>query len=155
MSVAKKLSEYRARRDFTKFLCLTSFAFVVGQFWIAAQNLWRKMRKTPQLVRIIPLGELPVGGAAAFHYPTENDPALLIRSAEDVLVAYGSLCTHLQCPVLPQVAAGRLYCPCHAGYFDLATGKALAGPPRRPLPQIRLSLRNGIVYAAGIEEKST
>ena len=40
---------YVARRDFTKFLTLTSLAFVVGQIWIGVQN-WRRRRK----------GELPI-----------------------------------------------------------------------------------------------
>ena len=32
---------YVARRDFTKFMVLTSFAFVVGQCWIVFEN-WRR-----------------------------------------------------------------------------------------------------------------
>ena len=32
---------YVARRDFTKFLGLTSLGFVVGQFWIVVQNWYR------------------------------------------------------------------------------------------------------------------
>lgn len=143
---------YLARREFTKFMVLTSFAFVVGQFWIAFQNLWRKTRGTPPVTRIVRLSELPVGGAVTFRYPTDDDPGLLVRPDEDSLVAYASQCTHLQCPVLPDVESGQLHCPCHAGYFDLATGEVLAGPPRRPLPRIRLDVRNGVVYATGIEE---
>jgi nitrite reductase/ring-hydroxylating ferredoxin subunit len=146
---------YLARRDFTKFLVLTSFAFVVGQFWIALRSVWRKARGTAPLVRIVPLDELPVGGAVAFRYPTDHDPALLVRTAAGTLVAYASQCTHLQCPVLPQTDADRLHCPCHAGYFDLATGNVLAGPPRRRLPRIQLEVRNGVVYATGVEEDLT
>ncbi len=145
---------YFSRREFTKFLVLTSFAFAVGQFWIALQNVWRKMRKTPPIARIAALDQLPVGGAVTFYYPAKDSPALLIRPADKTLVAYESLCTHLQCPVLPQVAANRLYCPCHAGYFDLATGRVLAGPARRPLSQIRLNVRGGVVYATGIQEET-
>ena len=33
--------QYVARRDFTRFLVLTSLAFTVGQWWIAAQQWWR------------------------------------------------------------------------------------------------------------------
>ena len=32
-------------------------------------------------------------------------------------------------------------CPCHEGYFDLDTGRQIAGPPRRPLPRIMLEVR--------------
>ena len=37
---------YVARRDFTKFLGLTSLAFAVGQLWIAAQS-WLRRRQEP------------------------------------------------------------------------------------------------------------
>jgi len=144
---------YLSRRDFTKFLVLTSLAFVVGQFWIALRNLWRRTRGTPPLTRIVSLKDLPVGGAMTFHYPSEADPCLLIRTSEDTLVAYASQCTHLQCPVLPEIEEGRLHCPCHVGYFDLATGDVLAGPPRRRLPRIGLEIQDDVVYAASIEEE--
>jgi nitrite reductase/ring-hydroxylating ferredoxin subunit len=143
---------YQARRDFTKFMVLTSFAFVVGQFWIAFQNLWRRAQGRPPLVRIIGVRDLPVGGTTTFRYPTRNDPCLLLRPSAEVLVAYASQCTHLQCPVLPEIESGRLHCPCHAGYFDLATGDVLAGPPRRALPRIQLDVRDGMIYASGLEE---
>ena len=42
--------EYVARRDFTKFMVLTSFAFAVGQLWIVAENFFRR-RKEPLPVR--------------------------------------------------------------------------------------------------------
>ena len=35
---------YVARRDFTRFLVLTSLAFSVGQWWIAVQQWWRDLR---------------------------------------------------------------------------------------------------------------
>ena len=143
---------YLARRDFTKFLVLTSLAFVVGQFWIALRNLWRRTQGTPPVTPIVSLNDLPVGGAITFQYPSPADPCLLIRSSDDKLLAYASQCTHLQCPVLPQVETGQLHCPCHAGYFDLETGEVLAGPPRRPLPRIALEVKNATVYATGIEE---
>lgn len=143
---------YVARRDFTKFMGLTSLAFVVAQFWIALQNRWRKAHGKPPVIALGALDELAVGESRAFHYPTERDPAILLRPAADVLLAFSSQCTHLQCPVLPQMETGRLHCPCHAGYFDLQTGAPLAGPPRRPLPRIALEVRGGAIYATGFEE---
>jgi Rieske Fe-S protein len=52
------------------------------------------------------------------------------------------------------VAAGVLRCPCHHGLFDLATGRPLAGPPRRPLDRIRLDIRGGEIFAVGVEERT-
>jgi nitrite reductase/ring-hydroxylating ferredoxin subunit len=152
--IDKPQDGYVARRDFTKFMGLTSLAFVVGQFWIALQNRLRNIRGDLPVLAVARLDELPVGGAKAFHYPSETDPAILLRPESETLLAYSSQCTHLQCPVLPEIESGRLHCPCHAGYFDLRTGAPTAGPPRRPLPRIRLQLRDGIIYANGFEEET-
>lgn len=143
---------YVARREFTKFMGLTSLAFVVGQFWIVLQSRWRRIRGELPTTSVAKLAEIPVGGARAFHYPTEVDPAILLRPDAETLLAYSSQCTHLQCPILPEVETGRLHCPCHAGYFDLRSGQPLAGPPRRALPRITLVVRGDTIYATGIEE---
>jgi Rieske Fe-S protein len=79
---------------------------------------------------------------------------VLIRLDERTLVAYGQQCTHLSCPVIAEPDAGRLHCPCHEGVFDLATGRPIAGPPRRPLPLVNLEVRDGVIYATGVEERT-
>lgn len=146
---------YVARRDFTKFMVLTSFAFAVGQCWIGMLNIWQRRRREFEPRRIAAVGDVPVGTAVVFNYPGPHDSCLLVRTAEDTFLAYGSKCTHLSCAVLPDVAAGVFRCPCHHGYFELTTGRPLAGPPRRPLPRIRVVARDGHVYAEGVEERTT
>ena len=44
--------QFVARRDFAKFLVLTSFAFTVGQLWIAAQSVLRRRRGEPREVKV-------------------------------------------------------------------------------------------------------
>jgi Rieske Fe-S protein len=146
---------YVARRDFTKFLTLTSLAFVVGQFWIGIQSWWRRRQGESPIVRIARLDEIPVGSVRTFQYPGENDPCILLRVDETTLVAYDQKCTHLSCAVVFDRAGGKLHCPCHHGYFDLATGRPLAGPPRRPLPRVLLRVQSGIVEAHGVERTTT
>jgi nitrite reductase/ring-hydroxylating ferredoxin subunit len=146
--------QYVARRDFTKFLTLTSLAFVVGQFWIAIQNWWRRNHDEQPILPIARLADIPVGSVQTFQYPAENDWCILLRVNETTLLAYDQKCTHLSCAVVPGLAEGKLLCPCHHGSFDLATGRPLAGPPRRPLPRILLRVRDGLVEAYGVE-KST
>jgi Rieske Fe-S protein len=53
--------------------------------------------------------------------------------------------------VTPQIEKQCFHCPCHEGYFDLMTGRAIAGPPGRPLPRITLEIRGSDVYATGVE----
>ena len=38
--------------------------------------------------------------------------------------------------------------------FDLTSGDPTAGPPRRPLPRIHLQIRDGAIYATGVEVRS-
>lgn len=147
-------SDYVTRRDFTRFLALISGAFAVGQFWILVQN-WRRSRRGEVPIReIARVDDVPVGGAVVFTYPTEHDSCLLVRTGDGEWVAYGQECTHLACAVVPEIDAGRLRCPCHHGYFDLASGRPTAGPPRRPLTRVNLEFRNGSVYATGVEART-
>lgn len=151
---------YVARRDFTKFMVLTSFAFVVGQFWIIAQNWFRRRSGKPAIQRIASLSKLGVGQVVVFHYPREADNCILIRLNEGdakgvELVAYSQECTHLACAVIPDVKRGVIHCPCHEGFFDLKTGVVLAGPPPRPLSRILLEIRDDNIYATGVELRTS
>ncbi len=139
-----------ARREFTKFLVLTSGAFVAGQCWIGMMSLLQDDRPTPEM-RIAAEAEVPPGGVVEFRYPNEDTPCLLIRLDDGRLVAYGQQCSHLSCAVIPRPEKGELHCPCHQGAFEIYDGRPIAGPPRRPLPRIRLEVRDGVIYATGLE----
>lgn len=142
-----------SRREFSKFMVLISFAFFVGQMFIALHRLLRR-KAVPTKAKIAEKETLAVGEAVGFRYPTADDPCLLIRRGENEFVAYGALCTHLACGVRPEPGWGRLHCPCHQGYFDAATGSPLAGPPRRPLPRITLEFDGSSLYATGVEVRT-
>src|SRR5688572_14534959 len=79
---------YVERRDFMKFLVLTSAAFTAGQLWIGAQNWLRKRAGSPPLRRIASIDDLAVGAATVFHYPGEHDPCLLVRLTTSEFVAF-------------------------------------------------------------------
>jgi Rieske Fe-S protein len=64
-------------------------------------------------------------------------------------VAYEQRCTHLLCPVLYEGDRQRIFCPCHEGVFNPATGERLAGPPPRPLNKIALEVRGQEIWAVG------
>jgi len=145
---------YVERRDFMKFLVLTSAAFTLGQVWIGVQNWYRKRRGEPGVQRVASQDDLAVGAAMTFTYPDAHEPCLLVRVSGQEFVAFGQKCTHLSCAVIPRPAEGSFVCPCHDGRFDIRTGAPTAGPPRRPLPRIRLELRGRDIVAVGVEERT-
>jgi nitrite reductase/ring-hydroxylating ferredoxin subunit len=145
---------YVERREFMKFMVLTSVAFTAGQLWIAAQSWWRRRRGSAPATRIASLADLRVGGVLTFSYPGDADDCFVVRTGESELVAYSQKCTHLSCAVRPLVDRGVIHCPCHEGYFDLRSGRPIAGPPQRPLPRILLQVQGADVYATGVEERT-
>lgn len=146
--------QYVERRDFVKFMVLTSLALTAGQFWIGAQNWWRRRRGSPEIVRIATLDQLAASRVLTFTYPGPQDDCVLVRTADDRLVAYSQKCTHLSCAVRPRVEADMLHCPCHEGFFELRSGRPIAGPPRRPLDLVHLEVRGNDVYATGVEQRT-
>jgi nitrite reductase/ring-hydroxylating ferredoxin subunit len=145
---------YVERRDFLKFMVLTSAALTIGQLWIAAQNWYRRRSGRPPMLRIAALDSVPVGGSLVFRYPDAHEPCLLVRLSAAEFVAFSQKCTHLSCAVIPRVDEGSFYCPCHEGRFDLRTGAPLAGPPRRPLTRIVLERRGPDIYAVDVEPRT-
>jgi Rieske Fe-S protein len=139
-----------ARREFTKFLALTSGAFVAGQCWIGLMSLLRDDKPLPAK-RIATERDVLPEGVVEFRYPTDDNPCLLIRLRDGRLVAFGQQCSHLSCAVIPEPKQGHLHCPCHNGFFEINEGRPIAGPPRRPLPRIKLEVRHGVIYATGVE----
>jgi Rieske Fe-S protein len=149
-SVHTAEERYVTRRQFGKFLVLTSFGMLAGNLWILVRSLWtRKEALAPQA--IAREGELPIGGVKLFRYPGANDSCLLLRTAEDAYVAYSQKCTHLSCAVYPAADGKRLECPCHEGYFSIEDGRVMQGPPPRPLPRILLERRDDEVWAVGVD----
>ncbi len=146
--------EYLTRREFTKFLMLTSGAFAAGHLFLLASSQWQNREAAPPEQVIARVEDVPVGGSLLFEYPPNSPARLLVRVDEQVFVAYEQQCTHLTCPVLPAVDKGELHCPCHEGVFDLLSGRPLSGPPQRPLARVQLAIRNGEVIATGIEKRT-
>lgn len=142
------------RRDFMKFLVLTSAAMAAGQLWIGVQNWLRRRRGQPALKRVASIDDLAIGSAIVFDYPAEHDSCVLVRLGERELVAFSQKCTHLSCAVIPRPSENVIFCPCHDGVFDLRSGRPLSGPPPRPLPRILIEVRGRDVYATGVEVRS-
>lgn len=141
--------QYVSRRDLLAFLVVISSGFSIGQLWIGWNSWWRKEKAFPRKA-LEGAAELQVGESLLFTYPHESERCLLVRTAPDKFVAFSQKCTHLACAVVPEPETNRFHCPCHSGYFDMQTGRPLAGPPRRPLPRIELEIEGERVYAVGV-----
>jgi Rieske Fe-S protein len=105
-------------------------------------------------VPVAAMDEIPVGGVKTFNYPSSDDPCLLVRTADDQYVAYSQKCTHLSCAVYYEKEQKRLECPCHQGFFSIADGAVLQGPPQRALPRVVLERKDGQLMAIRMEEES-
>ena len=141
---------YVSRREMVKFLTLGSLLLAVAN-WAAAFGK-RFVRRESSLVKLLgPARDLEQNGYMLFRYPTADSPCIAIKTPEGKLVAYSQVCTHLSCAVYYEQEGKRLACPCHNGYFSIADGSVLQGPPQRPLPRVALENDNGQLLAVRIE----
>lgn len=141
--------KYVNRRQFAKFLVLTSLGMLVGNVWILVRSWLARAPAYP--VRVVArAAEVPVGGVKLFRYPGPDDPCILVRYGADEYAAYSQKCTHLSCAVYYSNENRRIECPCHEGYFSVRDGRVLQGPPQRPLPRVLLERRGDALVAVGM-----
>jgi Rieske Fe-S protein len=150
-SVHAEDERYVTRRQFVKFLLLTSVAMFVGNLWILLRS-WLFKRPVFPAFAVAEIGEIPVGGVKTFSYPTANDPCILVRTSDDTYVAFSQKCTHLSCAVFYSAKTDRLECPCHNGAFSVTDGRVIQGPPPRPLPRVTLERRGTTLIATAVLE---
>ena len=149
-AIETAVEQYINRRQFSKFLVLTSLGMFAGNLWILVKSWFRRAPVYSERV-VADLKEIGVGEVKLFAYPEPSDSCIMIRTAIDRVVAYSQKCTHLSCAVYHSREANRLECPCHEGYFSLADGSVLQGPPPRPLPRVLLRQDGGKVIATGVQ----
>lgn len=137
------------RRAFTRYLIAGSGALAAAGVGVAA---WTSLRDLPAGTEqpITDLDALPEGASYLFRYPGPDDPAVLVHLPGGQLAAYSQKCTHLGCVVFWEADELELVCPCHEGIFDATTGDPVAGPPERPIPRIRLDVRDRTIWAVEI-----
>jgi Rieske Fe-S protein len=143
---------YVQRRQFTKFLVLTSAGMLAGNGWIWLKAIMAAERAAWPRTTIARASEVAPGSVRMFTYPQPIDPCILVRRTNGDFVAFSQKCTHLSCAVYYSAENDRLECPCHEGYFSAETGRVLQGPPPRPLPMIRLERQGDDLVAVGLVE---
>ncbi len=83
-------------------------------------------------------GDLQTDSPVYFEYPT-GYPSMLLKKADNSLVAVNLLCTHVCCQCYYDNSSNLVYCPCHGSLFD-QDGNVVRGPASVPLPQIELKV---------------
>jgi Rieske Fe-S protein len=138
------------RREFARYLVLGAGVMAAGNVGLAA---WTQLRSinTGDPRAVVALADVAVGETYLFDYPTDRDPAILLRVSDREVVAFSQKCTHLGCVVFYEAGEDRWHCPCHEGNFDTATGAVLSGPPPRPLGRIDVEIRDDMIWALGAQ----
>ncbi len=152
------------RRLALKLAAYASVLVAVGQGWDLLYGYLTSVvgRVRLEPVRVARVDELGPGQFVYFTLPVHPDmtpgdhQCMLIRlepeeaaSLGEEFVAYSAVCTHLGCIVQYKPDQDDIYCPCHAGIFDLS-GKNVSGPPPRPLPRVEIEVtEDGEVIALG------
>src|SRR6266545_3931643 len=78
---------YVTRRQFSKFLILTSLGMFVGNLWILVRSWFRPDPSFSDKI-IGPVTDLDVGDVKLFAYPSPEDPCILIRTATNQFAAF-------------------------------------------------------------------
>lgn len=137
------------RREFIKLvnrgLVATGALVIAGP--IVAYFYPKNLQETPsEPVLVCKVNELPVGQSKTIGYG--RYPALVINTSEG-LRAFSAVCTHFACIVKWESQQGKIYCPCHDGYFDPNDGHVLSGPPPTGLTNIPVNVVNDEIYIGG------
>jgi Rieske Fe-S protein len=137
------------RREFARYLVLGTGALAAGNLGLA---VWTQMRtiNRGETRPIVAAEEVATGDTYLFRYPTDADPAVLLKVSDSEIVAFSQKCTHLGCVVYFEQGENRWHCPCHEGNFEAMTGEVISGPPERPLGRIEVEIRDdGMIWALG------
>lgn len=148
-SVDWDATDYVSRREFTRFLGLSSAGMALGTTMIAAAGSLRRPGPAAEPLKLGPVDRFAPGSSTAFEFPKKGQYSLLIRHEDGSFSAYGQKCPHLGCAVYYEHEKNVLECPCHEGFFNVKTGDVISGPPQRGLNVVDLEVRDGELWAVG------
>jgi len=91
----------------------------------------------------IPLDDIPENESTLVNFGGQQPFVLLVRGTGDELAGYSGYCTHNGCALRQEQT--ELDCPCHGSRFDATNGEVLVGPATRHLPEVAVSVQDGLV----------
>lgn len=146
METEKEVAQ-TSRRSFldvlgAAFLSLWGVAFF-GVIYAYLGAPRRRENESGGTLRAGSLARIPIGDAIVVQH--ESGPVLVARIAEEEVLAFSALCTHVKCVLRWNRENHTILCPCHGGAFD-ASGNVLYGPPPRPLPKYSAEVRDAQIF---------
>jgi len=82
-------------------------------------------------------------------FPFGSEPGILIEKSPGEYCAFTATCTHLECTVQFDKTAGRIWCACHNGFYDLQ-GRNVAGPPPKPLKAFAVQVTGEDIFVSRV-----
>lgn len=149
-----------SKRRFLSWLMGGSMAaFIVSAFYPIVHFLLpeRAAQTGVGKVAVGSVWEILPGASRKFKFGRYPSIAMNYQGA---YYAYGAICTHLGCIVhwadergCSMEMGDEVHCVCHAGHYDLKTGRVISGPPPSPLPKLRVAVEGETLYALGWEDE--
>ena len=90
----------------------------------------------------VKVGDLKDFPAESMKSVQVNGEDVLVASVAERIYAIANTCTHRGCSLSEGELEGTVVvCPCHAGRFDITTGKAIAPPPKKDTTSFEVRLQ--------------
>ncbi len=150
-----------SRRNFL----LTGTTAIILSTMPGVSSAVQLVSKDYEIVRVVALKDLKLDQPIDFSYPPNNPVSsfFLVKLGEQAgaglgpnkdIVAFSNLCSHMGGPLNGTYKAAHKAvgpCPLHLTTFDLTRhGMVISGHATQALPQARLEIIDGAIYATGV-----
>ncbi len=122
-----------------------------------------KVRKGQQWVETADLSKIPTGTPTEIAFQRtrvdgwkvskEKATAWVVKQANNDVVAFSPICTHLGCAYHWDDPSHTFICPCHTSVFSI-DGKVLGGPAPRPLDRFMTKIEAGKLEIGPVEPQA-